>query len=73
MTAFSRSAGPDDESIKHWGYALALLTTVSVFFLALRFSGRAFTALEFEILVIYVPTVVCVLVYVTKIGHMTQR
>ena len=73
MTAFSPSAGPEGESSKHWGYALVLLITVSALFLALRFSGRAFTAPEFEILVIYMPTVVCVLVYVTKIGHMIQR
>jgi hypothetical protein len=73
MTAFSRSAAPERESIRHWRYALILLATVSAFFLALRFSGRAFTAPEFEILVIYVPTVVCVLVYATMVGHMIQR
>jgi hypothetical protein len=73
MTSLSPSAGPEGESIKDWGYALVLLAAVSAFFLALRFSGRAFIAPEFEILVIYVPTLVCVLIYATKIGHMIQR
>jgi hypothetical protein len=73
MTSLSPSVGPDEESVKDWGYALILLAAVSAFFLALRFSGRAFIAPEFEILVIYVPTLACVLIYATKIGHMIQR
>lgn len=73
MTAFPQGAGPEGESTRQWGYALVLLAAVSAFFLALRFSGRAFIAPEFEILVIYVPTVVCVLVYAKKIEHMIQR
>jgi hypothetical protein len=73
MTSLSPSAATEGESTKDWGYALVLLAAVSVFFLALRFSGRAFIAPEFEILVIYVPTLVCVLIYATKIGHMIQR
>jgi hypothetical protein len=72
MSAFSASARPEVESIKDWGYALILLAVVSAFFLVLRFSGRAFTAPDFEILVIYVPTLVCVLVYTAKIGNMIQ-
>jgi hypothetical protein len=73
MTEFPQTIGPESEATKHWGYALILLIAVSSFFLALRFSGRAFTAPDFEILVIYVPTVVCVLVYATKIVHMVLR
>ncbi|HXZ98361.1 MAG TPA: hypothetical protein VED24_03235 [Candidatus Acidoferrum sp.] len=73
MTSLSPSLGPDEESTRDWGYALVLLAAASAFFLALRFSGRAFIAPEFEILVIYVPTLVCLLIYATKIGHMIQR
>lgn len=73
MTRLPRTTGPEGEPIKYWGYALILLATVSAFFLALRFSGRGFTAPDFEMLVIYVPTIVCLLVYATKMGHLTQR
>jgi hypothetical protein len=73
MTDFPHTIGPERDATKHWGYALILLIVVSSFFLALRFSGRAFTAPDFEILVIYVPTVICVLAYATKIVHMVQR
>ena len=73
MTDFTRADGPEAEATKYWCYALILLIAVSSFFLALRFSGRAFTVADFEILVIYLPTVVCALVYATKIGRMIQR
>ena len=73
MTEFTRANGPEAEATKYWRNALILLIAVSSFFLALRFSGRAFTVADFEILVIYLPTVVCALIYVTKIGHMIQR
>ncbi len=49
---------------RDWAYALILLAIVSAVFLGLRFYGQAFVALEFEILVIHVPTVICLLVYV---------
>jgi hypothetical protein len=73
VTEFTRASGPEAEAAKYWRYALILLIAVSSFFLALRFSGRAFTVADFEILVIYLPTVVCALVYATKIGRMIQR
>ena len=73
MTEFTRASDPETEATKYWRYALILLIAVSSFFLALRFSGRAFTVADFEILVIYLPTVVCALVYATKIGRMIQR
>jgi hypothetical protein len=73
MTDFTRANGPEAEATKYWCYALILLIAVSSFFLALRFSGRAFTVADFEILIIYLPTVVCALVYATKIGRMIQR
>jgi hypothetical protein len=73
MTDFTRANGPEAEATRYWRYALILLIAVSSFFLALRFSGRAFTVADFEILVIYLPTVVCALVNATKIGRMIQR
>jgi len=47
---------------REWVYALLLLTLVSAFFLALRLSGRALLALDFEVLVVYLPTAICLLV-----------
>jgi len=73
MTEFTRANGPEAEATRYWRNALILLIAVSSFFLALRFSGRAFTVEYFEILVIYLPTVVCALIYATTIGHMIQR
>jgi hypothetical protein len=49
-----------------WGRALVLLVTVSALFLALRISGRAFVGSDFEILVIHVPTIVCLLMYMAE-------
>ena len=73
MTEFTRASDPDAEATEYWRYALVLLIAASSFFLALRFSGRAFTVAEFEILIIYLPTVLCALVYATKIGRIIQR
>jgi len=73
MTEFTRASVTEAEASKYWRYALILLIAVSSFFLALRFSGRAFTVVDFEILVIYLPTLVCALVYATVIRHMIQR
>jgi hypothetical protein len=73
MTEFTRANGPEAEATRYWRNALILLIAVSSFFLALRFSNRAFTVADFEILVIYLPTVVCALIYATTIGHMIQR
>ena len=73
MTNLAQTTGPETESIKYWGYALILLAAVTTFFLALRFSGRGFIAQEFETLVIYVPAVVCLLVYATKMGRVIRR
>ena len=73
MTEFTRASDPDAEATKYWRYALILLIVASSFFLALRFSGRAFIVADFEILVIYLPTVLCALVYATKIGRIIQR
>jgi hypothetical protein len=63
----------DAEASKYWRYALILLIVVSSLFLALRFSGRAFTVVDFEVLVVYLPTVVCALVYLTTTGHIIRR
>ncbi len=52
---------------KNWGYAFILLAAVSAFFLTLRLIGRAFIVPEFEVLVIYLPTVICLLIYVTMV------
>jgi len=46
-----------------WGYALILLAILSALFLGLRLYGQAFVTLDFEILIIHVPTVICLLVY----------
>ena len=73
MTEFTRASGPEAEATKYWCYALILLIAISSFFLALRFLGRGFVVADFEILVIYLPTVLCALVYATKIGRMIQR
>jgi hypothetical protein len=73
VTEFTGASGPEAEATKYWRYALILLIAVSSFFLALRLSGRAFIVADFEILVIYLPTVVCALVCATKIGRMIQQ
>ena len=73
MTEFTRASGIGAEASKYWRYALILLIAVSSFFLALRFSGRAFMVVDFEVLVIYLPTLLCAVIYVTTIGHMTRR
>ncbi len=51
---------------RDWNYALALLIVVSGIFLILRFAGRAFVTIDFEILVIHFPAVICLLIYVAK-------
>jgi len=73
MTEFTRASGIEAETSKHWRYALILLVAVSLFFLALRFSGRAFMVVDFEVLVIYLPTLLCAVIYVTTIRHMIRR
>jgi hypothetical protein len=40
------------------------LVIVSVLLLGLRLSGRAFLTLDFEVLVIHLPTLVSLLIYV---------
>ena len=54
------------DATREWGFALAFLALISVFFLALRVLGGAFIAWEFELLVIYMPTLVCLAFYVLK-------
>jgi hypothetical protein len=73
MTEVTHARGIEAEASKYWRYALILLVAVSLFFLALRFSGRAFMVLDFEVLVIYLPALLCAVVYVTTIGHMIRR
>jgi hypothetical protein len=73
VTEFTRASGPEAEATKYWRYALMLLIVASSFFLVLRFSGRAFIVADFEILIIYLPTVLCALVYATKIGRIVRR
>jgi len=55
-----------EDTAGEWGFALAFLAAISVFFLALRVLGHAFIAWEFELLVIYVPTLVCLAFYMLK-------
>ena len=55
-----------EDATRDWRFALAFLAVISVFFLALRILGRAFMTWEFELLVIYVPTLVCLAFYVLK-------
>jgi hypothetical protein len=50
------SATASDEK-SSWIFAFGILLVVSVAMLALRFSGRQFLVLEFEIALIYFPTV----------------
>ncbi|MGD0549046.1 MAG: hypothetical protein ABSA81_00705 [Candidatus Bathyarchaeia archaeon] len=73
MTEVTRESVTEAEESKYWRYALIILIIVSSFFLVLRFSGRALTVVEFEILVIYLPTLVSALVYANTIRHMIQR
>lgn len=51
-----------------WGYATVLLAAVSIILLGLRLSGRAFLTLEFEVLVVYLPTLVSLLIYARVTG-----
>ena len=57
----------DTAGTRDWGYALIFLAMVSALFLVLRFSGRAFVVLDFEIFVIYTPTAICLLIYAAKL------
>jgi len=54
----------ETSATRDWGYALVLLAMLSAFFLGLRLYGQAFVTLEFEILVIHVPAVICLVVYI---------
>jgi hypothetical protein len=58
------TAPPTDD----WSFALALLVLTSAFFLVLRLLGLVFLALDFEILVIHLPVVVCLLFCAAKKG-----
>ena len=51
---------------REWGLTLILLAAVSAVFIALRLLGRAFIVWEFELLVLYVPTTLCLVVFVLK-------
>ncbi len=51
---------------KEWGLALAILTAVSALFVALRLLGHVFIVWEFELVVIYVPTTLCLVVFMLK-------
>lgn len=63
MRAFKQADASRKSSVKDWGYALVLLAAISGFFLTLRLIGRPFIAAEFEVLVIHLPVVVCLLAY----------
>jgi hypothetical protein len=54
----------ETSATRDWGYALLLLAMLSALFLGLRLYGQAFVTLEFEILIIHVPAVICLLVYI---------
>jgi len=49
-----------------WGLALALLTAVSALFITLRLLGHAFIVWEFELLIVYVPTTLCLVAFMLK-------
>ena len=51
---------------KEWGLALVILTAVSALFVALRLLGHAFIVWEFELLVVYVPTTLCLVAFMLK-------
>jgi hypothetical protein len=74
MTESPQAKESDRDDSKNWGYALILLAGVSLLFLSLRLSGRAFITLDLEILIIYMPTLVCLLVYAREVSasHKTR-
>ena len=63
MREFTQTNVDQSRAVKEWGYAVILLLAISGLFLTLRLAGRAFIALEFEVLVIYMPAIVCLLSY----------
>jgi hypothetical protein len=67
MKEFTHADTSQISGAKNWGYAFILLAAVSAFFLTLRLIGLAFIVPEFEVLVIYLPTVICLLIYVTMV------
>jgi len=73
MTEVKGISGAEIEATKYWRYAVLLLVALSSFFLTLRFLGRSFIVIDFELLIIYMPTILCVLVYVIMIGRVVQR
>jgi len=67
MREFAQADASQKSAVKDWGYALVLLAAISGFFLTLRLIGRAFIVPEFEVLVIHLPAVVCLLGYVKMV------
>jgi uncharacterized SAM-binding protein YcdF (DUF218 family) len=63
MRELTQTNEDQNRAVKDWGYALILLAVISGLFLSLRVAGRAFIVLEFEVLVIHVPAIVCLLSY----------
>jgi len=45
------------EEKKTWAYAFIILAAVSAWILGTRLTGGAFLAFEFELLLVYLPTV----------------
>ena len=68
MRELTHADASEMSAAKNWGYALILLAAISALFLTLRLVGRAFIVPEFEALIVYLPTVVCLLVYVSMVG-----
>jgi hypothetical protein len=63
MSGFTQADASQIGATKNWGFALLILAATSAFFLALRIFGRAAIVPEFEVLVIHLPTIVCLIIY----------
>lgn len=67
MRESTQADASQKSSVKDWGYALVLLAAISGFFLTLRLIGRPFIVAEFEVLIVHLPAVVCLLAYVKMV------
>jgi hypothetical protein len=50
------SAGATDEK-KSWIYAFTILLVISIAMLTMRLAGKAFLVLDFELALVYIPTI----------------
>lgn len=56
--------GNEGDDRKSWAYAFLIMLLLSGLMLGLRLASLSFLALDFELLVIYVPTLIAAVVYV---------